>query len=209
MECRRFIQALCAIVVLGAAGCTTLPPPSLPPAPPPPEPELYVPVTKAILDRAMATIENSNELQFFVSGRIILERVDTQYNDSRDELGKLEFEDVYIREQIIIEDQTPGIAVETKPFDDQIRIGVSFENSDSYKLDFTNTYGGLHEYFYLEYLANEGGAEYGEEKGLIVYGGKTYTVSYSGFIPPHLLIKRDQNYIDKTDSRTAPGRTIR
>jgi hypothetical protein len=168
-------------------------------------PETLVPVTRAIIERIGLDEENINGFQLFISGRILLEREDTRPNDSLDG-GKLQFEDVHIKEQIIVRDQTPGIPIAIASDNRRTSLAVCFEENEDLILFFTKTNSGPDGYFYLEYTKEN--TKYGDEKGSLLYGDQTYKIKYSGEYPPYLLVKLDKRDTDRPVTRTALGRLV-
>jgi hypothetical protein len=173
------------------------------------ETETLVPITLSIIERAELTKDNIGGIQFYVFGRVALEREETQLNRSRiEERGNLIFEDVHIREQILIKSQTPGVGVDLRSDDTGKLLIVSFdEQGTEYHLYFTKLYNDPDPYFYLSF-DRSGKIEDGDEKGSLVYRDKVYKVKYSGEKPPFLLLNLEQKDIEQPHTRILRGRTV-
>jgi hypothetical protein len=167
-----------------------------------------MPLTLAILQRLDNYREDINKFQLINLGRISLEREYTEPNDTIETGGKIRFEDVHIREVVVVQDQTYSQALKIEEVDDEMVLSVCFEESSDNTLNFSVKKDNLDGYFYLKTDKNERILLYGEEKGSVEYMGKQYKVKYSGEKEPYLLIKLSQKDIDKIDSYTMKGRRV-
>ena len=195
---------------------------SAPPPPPPPEmvfvqspPETLVPLTLGILQRLIDTNAQLSEIskyQLLLFGRVFLERNFTQSSNRLETGGKITFEDLHIREEVTIQDQTEGQALEFDIVDNEIILSVCFEREPRYEncmLQFSTMAWDTDGYFYLKYNNNPSGRGYlNDEKGLVLYGGPEYKIKFTSERSPYLLIKLSQRDIERVNSRTASGRKI-
>jgi hypothetical protein len=206
----RLFCGISGLILLGA--CATRPAKEEPLPPPSSsvleaKTETLVPITRAIIERAELTQENIGEIQFYVFGRIALEREDTEFSRRIEGRGNLIFEDVHNKEQIVFKNQTPGIGVEVIADGRQTTLAISFEEDKQlYRLRFRNVHDDPDEYFYLVYDPK---VQNVDEKGSLVYGEKEYGVKYSGEKPPFLLINLEQTDIEQPYTRTVRGRLVR
>ena len=172
--------------------------------------ETMMPLTPAILQRLRDTgeelgiDERIKKYQFRLVGRILLER---EYPDKNDRYlggGIAGFENIHIKETIVISDQTDGQAVTVKATRNETILQVCFEDDDSLNLIFYTEESDPNGFFYLDYTPTDG---LGEENGSLVYDGKEYKLKF-GDRRPYLLIKLSQKDVDRVNSRTAAGRTL-
>ena len=205
-------------------GCAAAPAASAPPPPPPrtetvfvqSPPETLMPLTLGILQRLFDSNEqlsnNINKYQLLVFGRIFLERNYTQSSNRLEAGGKVTFEDLHIREEITIQDQTEGQAMEFEIIDNEIILSVCFEHEDRFsncQLTFSTMAWDTEGYFYLKYSPSSGrGSVTSDERGVLQYGGPEYKIKFTSEKSPYLLIKLSQKDIERVNSRTASGRKV-
>jgi hypothetical protein len=174
-------------------------------------PETLMPLTTSILQRlndSDMVSRNINRYQLLLFGRVLLEREYTQ-SDTYVEAGRAKFDDVHIRDNITINDQTEGQAIATGITGDEIVLSVCFEQEEKYQLKFSAISSEPDSYFYLNYYSyHDNLSPMGDEKGLLEYDGLIYKLKYAGDKRPYLLIKLSQNETDKINSRTASGRKV-
>ena len=151
---------------------------------------------------------NIGKYQFVLSGRITMESEYTQPNDRVIQGGRVRFEDIHVRDNITINDQTEGQGINIEVFGNEIVISVCFEHEDRYRLTFSTMAGEPNDYFYLRYNPVRSLAPYSDEKGLIEYGGDSYRLRYSGDKRPHLMITLTHQDTVKLNARTVTGRRI-
>lgn len=176
-------------------------------------PDTLMPLTVGILQRLFETNDQLNseiqKYQLILFGRIYLERNYTQ-SSNRLENGRVTFEDLHVRENITINDQTEGQAMSFEIINDEIILSVCFEAEDRYsncQLHFSTMAWDPDGYFYLNYSAN-GRQPTGDERGVLQYGGPEYKLKFNGERSPYLLIKLTQRDTDRINSRTASGRRV-
>ena len=229
MMCRKILGLLKSmalfplLTVILFFGCTTPAPVPAPVTPAPlPEtiivqspPETLMPLTVGILQRLFDSNEQlSNEIgnyQLILFGRIYLERNYTQSTNRLEAGGRITFEDLHIREQITILDQTEGQAMNLEIVDNEIVLSVCFEREDRYiscQLEFTSMAWDTEGYFYLKYSPNGRTSVTAEERGVLQYGGPEYKLKFTGDKSPYLLIKLTQRDTDRVNARTASGRKV-
>jgi hypothetical protein len=177
------------------------------------QPDTMMPLTPSIIYR-LADSYNYNRLpdnvgkyQFALRGTITLENEYTRLNDRVLDSGRVKFEDVHIRENITIDDQTEGQGTSIDIFGSEIVISVCFESDDLYRLNFSAPAGDPDGYFYLKYSPVRN-IPYGDEKGTIEYGGDPYRIKFAGEKSPHLLITLSRQDVFMLNSRTVPGRKV-
>jgi hypothetical protein len=152
------------------------------------------------------TPENMKGIQFYIFGRLALEREETQLSGRIESGGNLIFEDVHNKEQIVFSNQTPGICVAMSSDGSQTTLELCFDDDEQlYRLIFKKDHSNSDEYFYLVHDLKTRNSD---EKGSLVYGGKEYGVKYSGEKSPFLLINLEQKDIEQPYTRTAPGRLV-
>jgi len=173
-------------------------------------PETMMPLTPAILQRLRESDDrlDINErirmYQFRLFGRISLDREFVEFNDALDDGGAVRFENLYIRDNIIIMDQTDGQALAMRSTRNETALQICFEDDNRYQLVFYSDGSDPDGFFYLDYTPTVG---QGDEKGTLVYGGDTYKVKF-GDRRPYILIKLSQKFSDRVNSRTAIGRKV-
>ena len=175
------------------------------------QPDSIVPLTPYIISR----LSDNNRLppdikrfQFALSGSISIENEYTQVNDRVLSGGRVRFEDILIRDSIVINDRTEGQASSIEIFGSDTVISVCFERDDKNQLVFSTMPGEAEEYFYLRFNPVRNQVSYSnDEKGTIEYGGNTYRLKYNGD-RPYLMIMLTQQDTVKLNSRTAEGRRI-
>ena len=177
------------------------------PAPVPNIPDPQVPLTLSLLQRIRdsfnITEEGIGRFQFILSGRIVLDREDSQRND-RFPLGSFpDLENEYIKVVITFNDQTDGQAINIISSGIRTTIYICFESDDNLWLSFTCVAGEADELFYLDYSPNA--LSNTDDKGNLFYGGESFKVYFEGRLP-YLLINLSQRDIDTLQSRTVPGR---
>ncbi|MCL2479168.1 MAG: hypothetical protein FWF22_06685 [Treponema sp.] len=209
-----------AVLFFGCA-TTASAPVSAPAAPPPPQtiivqtpPDTLMPLTVGILQRLFESNEQMvNEIknyQMILFGRIYLERNYTQSSNSLNS-GKVTFEDLHVREDITVPDQTEGQTMQIDITNNEIVLSVCFEREDRYSdclLQFTSSLNDPEGYFYLKYSPNGKAATAADDRGVLQYGGPEYRLKFSGDKSPYLMIMLTQRDTDRVNSRTASGRKI-
>ena len=177
----------------------------------PSPPDTLMPLSGWILQRLGESTSISDEIgryQFILFGRIVLEREYTESNDGLLEGGTARFENAHVRENITINDQTEGQAMSIgRTASGQTVLAISFEEDSNLRLLFSASTANLNDYFYLLYTSN-GLSSISDERGVLVYGGNTYRLKYTGDRSPYLLIRLSQRDTDTLNSRTAPGRRV-
>ena len=143
------------------------------------------------------TVEDMQQIQFYVSRDIVLYRSRSN-SDAKIEDGKITMVDGKKVEQIVIESGTPGVLVFSPKSD---RMAVSFENgNDKRYLMFGPSPKAGDKYVLLA-------KEWKRNKGEITYEGKTYyTNSESAYASLMVDLKRGRN--TKVKRRKANGRTL-
>ena len=178
-------------------------------------PETLMPLTVGILQRLFDSndqlINEMRNYQLILFGRVFLERNYTQSTNRLETGGKVTFEDLHIREEITIQDQTDGQAMVVEIINGEIFLSVCFEREDRYAdsvLKFSCPLNDPEGYFYLRYSPSSRSGGTGDERGLLEYGGPEYKLKFTGDKSPYLLIKLSQKDTDRVNSRTASGRKI-
>lgn len=174
-------------------------------------PDTLMPLTVGILQRLFESDgQLSSEIQNYqliLFGRVYLERNYTQSNN-RLENGRITFEDLHVRENITINDQTEGQAMSFEIIDNEIILSVCFEQEDRYvncQLQFSTMAWDTDSYFHLNYSPRQSTAD---ERGVLIYGGPEYRLKFNGDRSPYLMIKLTQRDTDRINSRTASGRRV-
>jgi len=172
-----------------------------------------MPLTVNILQRLFDSLDQTaadiHKYQMILFGRIFLERNYTQ-SSNRLESGRVTFEDLHIREEITIMDQTEGQVLGYEIVNDEIILSVCFEQEDRYidcQLVFSSMAWDVDGYFYLKYNTNAR-SSLADEKGILQYGGPEYKLKFTGERSPYLLIKLTQRDTDRLNARTASGRRV-
>jgi hypothetical protein len=215
------ILTILAFLMLG--GCNNSPPPApvQPPKPvqPPREvireiikeveiaPYTLLPLTNSILQRlkdpSMTDKDNVMRYQLILFGGVFLERNDFKTTPTVIG-GAAKLENVYVRKNITIPDQTEGQALDIDG--EAVELTVCFDKDDIYQLKFSPISSEPEPYFYLQY---DDSTAFGDVKGTVQYGeGDPYTLRYSGDKKPYLLIKLSQKDTEQLDPHTAPGRKV-
>ena len=148
------------------------------------------------------------QYQLILFGRVTLQR---EYAESETSVqsGLTRFHDIFIRENIIINDQTAGQAVNIIINEDEIILYLCFEPDDRYQLRFSSRRAELDSFFHLDYRSSNGRVAAAiDERGFLEYGGHTYRLRYSGERSPYLMIRLFQTDLDMPITRTAEGRRI-
>jgi len=173
-------------------------------------PETMMPLTPSILQR-LRDYDDQTDIserirmyQFRLFGRISLDREFVDFNDGPDDGGGVRFENLYIRDNIIIRDQTDGQAIAIRSTRNETALQLCFEDDSRLQLVFYADGNDPDGFFYLDYTPTAGN---GDEKGTLVYGGDTYKVKFSDR-RPYILIKLSQKFTDQVNSRTAMGRKV-
>jgi len=173
-------------------------------------PDTITPLTPSILVRLRDSgddrdvNERIKRYQFRLNGRIGLEREHVVYNDSLLPGGVVKFENMHVRDSVIINDQSDGQALAVRATRNEITLHVCFESDDKYQLVFYADGDDPDGFFYLDYTPNVGRRD---EKGSLVYGGESYILRY-GDRRPYLLINLSQRDTEMLNSRTAAGRKV-
>lgn len=170
-----------------------------------------MPLTISLLDRISARFTDISadvqKFQFILFGRITLEREYTEQNDGLERGGRLKIEDVYIRDVLTIPDQTAGQALRFEETAEELLLYVCFERDRDDTMIFASNKRDPNGVFYLK-VASDGIPLYGEEKGVMEYGGQRYKVKYSGDREPYLLIRLSQENVDRMNERVLEGRMV-
>ena len=172
--------------------------------------DIMTPLTPAILQRLrdsgeeMSIDERITKYQFRLVGRINLEREYIETNDGLEEGGAARFENTYIKENIVISDQTDGQAIALRMLLNELTLHLCFEDDDKYELVFVAVKDNPDGFFYLSYAPT---AEGGEEKGSLAYGDHIYKIKFGDKVP-HILIKLSKKDTDHVNSRTLKGRQV-
>ena len=209
--------AISLIAVL-TFGCIETPAPQAEPSPPETviiqsPPETLMPLTPGILQRLSDPDDPYSDIgkyQLLIFGRVFLERNYTQSTNRLEQGGRLAFEDLHIREEITIPDQTEGQALDFEIVDGELILSVCFEREDRYsscRLIFTQMAWDTDGYFFLKYGTNQR-THLSDERGVLQYGGPEYRIKFSGERSPYLLIKLSQRDIERVNARTASGRKV-
>lgn len=171
------------------------------------QPTNLIPLTFSILQRlgesyGSATIGN---YQLVLSGKMDMEREDT-YKNHDVIAGMAIIEDEYIREVIIINDQTKGQALRMENRGGMAVISVCFDENETVSfLNFTCRADRENDYFYLDYTVTASALS--EERGTLQYGGYTYRLKFTGD-RPYLLISLSQKETESLNSRVLSGRVV-
>ncbi|MDR3124077.1 MAG: hypothetical protein LBU16_09920 [Treponema sp.] len=140
-------------------------------------PDTRIPLTISVLKRLSNSFEDMDTVietfQLVLLGRITLEREYSEPNDSV-ERGRVKFEDVHIRDVLIVPDQVEGKVFKPSVINGEIILHVSFEEGSDDTMIFSRKKNDPNGYFYLKLDADEHTPLYGEEKGTIEYGGQKY-----------------------------------
>ena len=218
MKNKHLFGLLCFFPVLAVLfGCVTRVSyiPALPPGPSPGEgyllPGVFRPFTVSLWERLNEVDDDAIErLDIVLSGRIVLENVSTE---PRNVWRDREIPDIgvfHITERIVFEDQTEGhgLGMERRGGEIVLLIGFDRESSVPLHLPFSASAADPDSYFYFIYHADYYDSVT-DTRGTIEYGGNDYRVSYTGELPPHLLIRLIQRDTERPTTRIAPGRPRR
>ena len=210
--CNLAFIAVILLVFASFFGCASreAPPPPPPPPLPEPEPDRLVPLTPYIIYRLGENDrlpEDINKYQFVLSDRIVLEREYSGRVDRIETGGRVRFEDVRSIAYITIPERTDGQGFDLNIIEGEVIVSVGFESDESYNLDFSAMTAEPFSYFYLKYDPFNDASPYGDEKGIVKYGEREYTLRYVG-ARPYLLI--DLYYLDTVlfNPRTVEGRRV-
>jgi hypothetical protein len=170
--------------------------------------ETRMPLTTSILQRLDNKPEDITKFQLINLGQISLEREYTELKTTRERGGKVNFEDIHTREEIVVQDQTYGQALKREDTNDEVILFVCFEESGENTLKFAAKKDNPDGYFYLKKDNSEGIPLSEEEKGVIKYASKQYKVKYNGEKEPYLLIKLNHNDTNRINAYTMKGRIV-
>ena len=215
MKLKQLASILCAIpFALLLSGCQT-------PAPPqrvyvertvPVQVEIVdtrVPLTLATIQRLAGTgMADISQFQLHLFGRVILEREYTTPVSSRDPDGRLRFENVHVRKEVIINDQTEGQAIRGEERNGVLLLAVSFDDGYDF-LVFSSRTDDPDGFFTLQYDTGGGTMPLvGDERGTLEFGGYQYRLRYTGSRAPYLLIRLMQSDVDRLTTRILGGRRV-
>ncbi len=133
-----------------------------------------IPFTQELRQEYQLSEEDLKNLQYYVSDEILLER-DAVLGESKVDRGKLTTKSGKLIEQILLEGDTPGIAVQTGEY----WLAVSFEQNAA--LFFTSRLGYIKQGEY--YLGTRGNQR-------VQYNNKEYVIINNG-IQSYLMIDRE------------------
>jgi len=144
-----------------------------------------------------------NQLQFYISGKIVLERDDP---GEKQELvgGAAVFEDSLIRRLITVEDQTGGLVLRTGNTGGGNQLYVCFDEDDNYLLGF-NASGADTSQFQL--MFDPQNDPLSDTRGTINYGGYVYKLRFVGSTPT-LMVKVETRGTPEEFRRRAPGKRL-
>ena len=166
--------------------------------------EAVIPLTVNILnDLRMSPGFNINQCQFFLSGRIVLERDDEEEKQGLID-GRAVFEASHTRRNITIEDQTAGLAFRMLDIGGETELSLWFEDDDRYVLVF-GAAGGDNSQFVLKYISQNDPLS--GTRGSLEYGGQSYRLRYTGGTPV-LMINLEIRGEPVTNRQTVPGRSV-
>jgi len=217
MKIKHFAGPVFAIfVTLGLVfGCTGTPEPQVYTAPQPPRiaqaaaptssPATLSPFTIGILNRLLNEADDFSidQCQFFLSGRVTLERSDEDKNQ-RVENGMAVFIDNNNRQEIAINDRTEGVALKIAQTRNGADLSICFDQDDVYQLPFSAA-GGENSQFFLKFNPQNDPAS--DARGNLIYGRQNYKIRFSGGIP-YLMIKITEKKDPVRDQREATGRRV-
>jgi len=167
-----------------------------------------VPLTIATIQRLAETgLTDISQFQLHLFGRIILEREYTTPISSREPDGRLRFENVHVRKEVIINDQTEGQAIRGEQRGGELLLAVSFDDGDDF-LVFSSRADDPDGFFSLRY---DTGALplLGDERGTLEFAGYEYRLRYTGNRAPYLVIRLTQSDVDRLTTRILEGRRVR
>jgi len=175
------------------------------PAPQPAAPADLVPFTVGILNRLQNEAEDFSidQCQFFLSGKITLERNDEDKNQKA-ENGMAVFIDHNNRQEITVNDKTEGVALKLIQNRTGMDLSLCFDHDDVYQLPFT-AMNGESSQFFLKFNPQSDPAS--DARGNLIYGRQNYKLRFSGGIP-HLMIRLTEKKDTLKDVREATGRRV-
>jgi hypothetical protein len=160
------------------------------------------PITPSLID-TIGGQDIINTFQYFVSTDVLLSRMEVieEKNTSVSRSGSVAVTNKIIKNKIKIKPTTYGALLDSYiDLDNRLILEICFEQDDTYRLVFAQYQPGQNNKFYILYDDSN--------QKLIRYGEYDYYLDYSDEEPPYLLIKIKSKNIEKTNSRTAPGRPI-
>ena len=169
-----------------------------------------MPLTIATIQRlAGAGMADISHFQLHLFGRVILEREYTTLMPSLDPGGRARLENVRVRQEVIINDQTEGQAIRGEERDGELLLSVRFDDGNDF-LVFSSRLGDPDGFFSLRYNSGAGGMTplVGDERGTLQFGGHQYRVRYTGNRAPYLLIRLAQSDVDRLTTRILTGRRV-
>jgi hypothetical protein len=199
--------------LISVFGCNSTPAPQNPPPAPVPQraapaqqtaPALS-PFTIGILNRLLNEAEDFSidQCQFFLSGKITLERSDEDKNQ-KVENGMAVFIDHNNRQEITVNDKTEGVALKITQNRTSVDLSLCFDQDDVYQLPFSAT-GGENSQFFLKF--NPQNDPSSDARGNLIYGRQNYKLRFSGGIP-HLMVRLTEKKEPLKDQREATGRRV-
>ena len=163
-----------------------------------------VPLTIDILNRLKRSDNfNISGCQFYISGKILLERIDEKGNVYIVE-GKAVFEYNNTTKLITIDDQTEGIALRMSENSGGTDLYLCFDTEDNYQIRFSAAEGPNNR-FTLQYDSQNDPLS--DARGTLNYGDQAYRLRFSGGTP-FLLLSLSQSEAARVQERTAPGRRV-
>lgn len=174
----------------------------------------YIPLTPALLHRLGSSVERMNlnlpRLQLVVSGGITMETSAMVIHGLEYSGVNARIRNEHIRRVITLNDTTMGEVLNTRFNANELIIYAGFEEDESIYLSFINTGDDPHSFFYLQYIIPEEPIQgfQPNRRGLIMYGGELFTLSYPGNRSPHLLLVLSEYDEDLLFTRTLPGRVV-
>jgi len=169
-----------------------------------------VPLTIATIQRLAETgMTDISQFQLLLFGRVILEREYTTPITSREPDGRLLFENVHVRKEVIINDQTEGQAVRGEERNGELLLAVSFDDGDDF-LVFSSKVDEPDSFFSLRYDTGGGTIPLtGDERGTLEFAGAQYRLRYTGNRAPYLMIRLALSDVDRLTTRILEGRRVR
>ena len=166
-----------------------------------------VPLTIATIQRlAETSMTDISQFQLLLFGRVILEREYTTPIASRAPDGRLLFENVHVRKEVIINDQTQGQAVRGEERNGELLLAVSFDDGDDV-LVFSSRIDEPDAFFSLRYDTGSIPLS-GDERGTLEFAGEQYRLRYTGNRAPYLLIRLTLSDVDRLTTRILEGRRV-
>jgi hypothetical protein len=165
-----------------------------------------VPLTINILNRLKKADDFSmDRIQFFLSGKIVLEMVTDDKQVSLSDDGKVVFEDHRTTRLITFEEKTEGIAVNIIENSATIDLFLCFDTEDRYQLKFSASKAETTPQFLLQYVSQTD--MHSDAKGSLKYDNQDYRLRFTGGIP-YISLLLSQTEEANTQERTVPGRKI-